>query len=137
MKPLCLVLFAAVLASMPGWGFRDPKEPSADSDPVYDPATLIDITGRIESIRDVAGANPLRGIHLDVTAESKAFDVHLGPASFVKEFESFYQEGSTIQVIGSKVKCRTGDVLLARELRRGGTTLYLREKDGTPLWRDR
>jgi hypothetical protein len=61
-------------------------------------------------------------------------DVYVAPADFVKIFDINFKKGQEIEVTGSKVKFQGEDVILAREIQIGRTTVALRDKDGTPLW---
>jgi hypothetical protein len=110
------------------------KAPAPDQEPRYDPATLVDIYGNIQDIRDTGKSGPLPGIHLVIKTDSGTFDLYLGPSNFVMAFEELFQKGSRIEVIGSRVKSAGVDNILAREIRRSELTLYLRDKEGRPFW---
>jgi hypothetical protein len=106
-----------------------------DQDLRYDPATVIDVTGIVEDIRETTTPPALRGLHLFMKPENGGqLDAYLGPTWFVKEFVSNFGRRSEVQVIGSKVKFGTSAVVLAREVRKGEITLYLRDKRGNPFW---
>jgi hypothetical protein len=47
---------------------------------------------------------------------------------------TFSEEGDQIEVIGSKVKYQGADALVAREVRKGGKALTLRNVQGIPQW---
>ncbi|HZU26869.1 MAG TPA: hypothetical protein VFA04_15195 [Bryobacteraceae bacterium] len=129
MRPLTAFLCAAVLLGQTASG-RSPK-PAA---PVYDRATTIDIAGVIAELRDTpTGALP--GLHLLVATEKKGdVDVYVGPGPFVKDFGFKFTRGEEVRATGSKTRCETGEVVLAREIRRHDVTVYLRDIDGKPLW---
>jgi hypothetical protein len=101
----------------------------------YDPATVVDVFGIVRDIREVTAPPEVRGIHLVIQSEQgDEVDAYLGPKQFVGEFVSSFGKGSKVQVIGSKVKSGNAVILLAREVRKGDTTLYLRDKRGNPYW---
>lgn len=102
--------------------------------PPYDPATAIDFSGTVEDIRDVTDPPPAKGVHLSVRAGDAVFDVFLGPADFVRDFEAAYRKASQIDVKGWKVKFGAATVIIAREIRKGEITLSLRDRQGHPLW---
>lgn len=102
--------------------------------PPYDPATAIDFSGTVEDIRDVADPPPAKGLHLSVRANDTLFDVLLGPADFVRDFEAAYSKASQIDVKGWKVKFGAATVIVAREIRKADITLSLRDRQGRPLW---
>jgi hypothetical protein len=45
-----------------------------------------------------------------------------------------FKSGDEIEIVGSKVKKDDTDLILAREITKGGDTLTLRFKDGKPAW---
>jgi hypothetical protein len=94
----------------------------------------------VSDLREVPRGNPLSGTHLIVRLESakessETIDVYLGPADYLKDFEVTYVKGDRVQVIGSKVKYQGAPLILARQVRRDATTIYLRDEHGTPYWR--
>jgi len=105
-----------------------------DQAPRYDPATVKEFTGVVEAVREDDRSAPLPGIHLMVKDEKDSFDVYLAPVSFLKLFDVEFAKGDQVQVVGSRVK-RDGDtIVLAKEVRRGDTTVYLRDDQGKPFW---
>lgn len=123
---LCLISFGREATAL--------KLPAASQAPPYNPATVIDIIARVDSIHEVALPDPLSGIHLTVTADGHTIEVFLGPTAFVKEFQDLFTKGTRLQIVGSKVRRGASDILLAREIRRQSATLYLRDKQGRPFW---
>lgn len=114
------------------------KDDGREQDIRYDSATVADVMGVVDSIREVAAPTPLAGIFISLKCEDGSMiDVYLGPASFAKEFVSNFAKRSQIQVTGSKVKSGNATLLLAREVRKGEITLYLRDKHGKPFWNSR
>jgi hypothetical protein len=108
---------------------------SVGAEPRYDPATVIDLPVVVTEVRAAAGEYGLDGLRLTARTEADAtIDVYLGPSSFLKEFEIVFSKGDRIQIIGSKVKVAGGFLVLAREVRKGSATLYLRGKTGEPYW---
>jgi hypothetical protein len=111
------------------------KVAPAEEQPAYDPATMVDVLAVVTDIREIPRGSPLAGIHLILKEESGVLDAYLGPKDFVKQFEITFAKGDEVQVIGSKVKTAGGAyVVLAREVRKGETTLYCRRKKGEPNW---
>jgi len=125
-------------------GFTGPSGQTAQTDPEprYDSTTSVDIMTIVAEQREVARGNPLSGIHLIVRLESakedsETIDVFLGPTSYIKDFDVAFAKGDRVQVIGSKVKFGGSSVILARQVRRDSTTIYLRDEHGVPYWRGR
>jgi len=117
--------------------FMSTVEPraTAELEPSYDVRTVVEVDATVVEIRSVPAHQFFGGVHLLVTVEGAKLDVFLGPHNFVKEFNAIpLSEGGRVQIAGSKVKTNAGPVLLAREVRKGGTTFYLRNGRGDPYW---
>lgn len=80
----------------------------------------------------------LVGIHLRLRTGGDAnVDVYLGPTDYVMEFRTVLEKDSRVEIQGAKAKVGTAEVILARELHKGGTTLLLRDKSGRPYWNNK
>lgn len=123
MAALVLALSAPALA-------RSPKLAT----PLYNRAAVTDVAGVIAELREQP-SGPLPGLHLIVrTEKNRELDIYVGPDTFVKDFSGAFTRGEAIRATGSKVRSEHADVILAREIRHHGTTVYLRDRDGVPLW---
>lgn len=111
------------------------KAVKVDADPRYDVTTVIDVDATVMDTRVMPRDNILSGVHLTVKIESETIDVYLGPVDFLKEFDITFAKGDKIELIGSKVKCDGARIVLARQVRRDETTLYLRDAKGKPHWK--
>ena len=116
------------------------KDAKMSPEPVYDPATVIDVRVTVIGIREAPMTELLEGLHLTVktdtgTLKTEAFDIYLGPTAFVKIFAITFAKGDKIQVVGSKVKFDGVDLVLAREVSRREITFMLRDKNGEPFWK--
>lgn len=101
----------------------------------YNPATEVTVTGTVEEVQEHAHPGLARlGLHLTVKAAEGKFDVHLGPASFVKKEGMTLAKGDVITVTGSKIPYEGAEAVLAREVKKGEKTLVLRNAKGIPLW---
>jgi hypothetical protein len=105
-----------------------------DEDPRYDLSKVIDVDATVIDTREVPGNNPLSGLHLAVKIESDTVDVFLGPVDFLRDFAITFAKGDKLEIIGSKVKFGGAHLVLARQVRRDETTLYLRDAKGKPHW---
>lgn len=110
------------------------KTVKLDEDPRYDVSKVIDVDATVIDIREVPRNNPLSGLHLTVKIESDTVDVFLGPVDFLKTFEITFAKGDKLEIIGSKIKFGGAHIVLARQVRRDETTLYLRDAKGKPHW---
>ena len=101
----------------------------------YSEAKVVDVFGTIESVRELANGASLPGIHLAVKKDKHSVvDVYLGPTDFVTGFSLRFRAGDTVEAVGSKVKVEGADVILARQIRKNDSTVYLRDDHGNPLW---
>jgi hypothetical protein len=85
-------------------------------------------------VREISTSEPLAGIHVRAQFHSEAIDVYLGPSEFLRQFEIEFPKGEKFYTVGSRVRFHRSHVLLAREVRKGHTTLYLRNRQGHPNW---
>ena len=63
-----------------------------------------------------------------------AVQIFLCPKKFLDDMGIEFKAEEPIEVTGSKVKQDGADLILAREVGKGGETLTLRFKDGKPAW---
>ncbi len=127
--PALLILLAALIIPHPARGGQTPPE-----EPIYDPATTVEFTGVVTASREVPRGSPMHGLHLTVESGKESFDVYLGPADFMKQFNFRFAKGDRIDTVGSKLKVAGTNVVLAREVRRQSQTVYLRDSGGNPYW---
>lgn len=101
---------------------------------IYNPATETTLKGTVEAVKTVTGRHGWNGTHLTLKAEGKSYDVHLGPASFIKEKGFSFGKGDQVEVTGSKVEYSGAEAIVAREVKKDGKTLLLRNPQGIPEW---
>ena len=66
--------------------------------------------------------------------DKETLEVRLGPTTFLEKEKFTFAKGDQIEVTGSKVKIEGADALIAREVKKGGKTLTLRDAQGVPAW---
>jgi hypothetical protein len=101
---------------------------------MYNPATETTVTGTVEEVKTVEGRHGWHGTHLTLKSADKTLDVHLGPESFLKAKGFSFAKGDQVEVTGSKVSAKGGEAIVAREVKKGGETLVLRDAQGIPQW---
>jgi len=106
---------------------------SADEEPRYDPATVVDAFVTVVRVQNVARKE--QEAFLTVKSGSQTVDIYLCPAQFLMEFKATFNVGDRIGIVGSKIKFRGTNLILAREVRKQEQTLYLRDAKGVPNWR--
>jgi len=89
----------------------------------------------VTEVRAASQENGLDGVRLLVRTEADAnLEVYLGPARFLKDFDITFAKGDRLQIIGSKIKVAGNFIVLAREVHKDSSTLYLRGHSGEPYW---
>lgn len=101
---------------------------------MYDPATETTVKGTVAEVNTVTGRHGWNGTHLTLKTNGKSIDVHLGPSSFLKEKGFTFAKGDQIEVTGSKATFADTTTIIAREVKKGGKTLVLRNAQGFPEW---
>ena len=131
----CLLLAAPALAQAPAAPPAKAPAKAPARAPEYDPKAEVTITGVVEDFHEskVRGDHP--GLHLIVKTETETVEVHACPVRFMSELEFAIEKGDTITVVGSRPGA--GEVIVAREVTKGQTSLILRDKDGSPVWTGR
>jgi hypothetical protein len=110
----------------------------AQAPPKYDPATETTLKATVGELKLVppSGPKPLAYL-LTRTGPDKDKDsvqIFLCPKSFLDEMGIAFKADESIQITGSKVKQGDADLILAREVVKGGETLTFRTQDGKPAW---
>lgn len=101
---------------------------------MYDPATETTVKGTVEEVNTITGRHGWNGMHLTLKSKDKTIDVHLGPASFMKEKGFSFAKGDQVEVTGSKTEYAGSATIIAREVKKNGKTLVLRNAQGIPEW---
>jgi len=101
--------------------------------PKYDPSTETTLKGAVDQLKLVppSGGKPVAYLTMK---EKDSAEVFLCPKSFLDQMGVDFKSGDEIEIVGSKVKKDSADLILAREIIKGGDTLTLRFKDGKPAW---
>jgi hypothetical protein len=126
-----LGIFTAIFAtagffSILAQGQRGPR--------MYNPSTETTLQGSVTAVNTATGTRGWNGVHLTVQSAEQKYDVHVGPAAYLASQKFAFAEGDQVEVTGSKVDLNGAPTLIAREIRRDGKTLSLRDKQGFPLW---
>ena len=104
----------------------------AQAPPKYDPATETKVKGLVEELIPPTGGTG--AAYLVIKVGEEKVQVYLCPKSFLDEMGVSFSPGDEVEVTGSKVKQDGTDLILAREVVKGGDTITLRFKDGKPAW---
>lgn len=131
MKAFALAVLVGLAVSALGADSKDP----AKSGPAWNAATVVDVTGTVTEVREVAKGSPIEGVNLTVKTKNETVNVYVAPVEFVKLMDVKFVKGDEVEVSGSKVKFEGADLILAREVRLGKLTFSVRDKDGSPFWK--
>lgn len=101
---------------------------------IYDPNSEVTVNGTVEDVISVPGRRGFSGTHLLVKSNQGTIEVHVGPASYIEHKQFAFAKGDTVEVTGSKVVINGKDALIAREIKKAGNTLALRDAAGIPYW---
>ncbi len=100
----------------------------------YDPSTETTMKGTVAAVTQQTGRSGGTGTHLTLKTTDTSIQVHVGPSAYLEKQGFSFRNGDEIEVTGSKVKMGNQDVLLAREIKKDGKLLTLRNAQGVPLW---
>ncbi len=103
----------------------------------YDPSTETTMKGTVAGVTQQTGRQGGSGTHLTLKTADTSIQVLVGPSAYVEKQGFSFANGDEIEVTGSKVKTGGQDVLLAREIKKDGKALELRNAQGVPLWAGR
>jgi hypothetical protein len=145
MRRFAAVLLGGVLAAPFALAQAPPAQAPADKPPAakapaakapeYDVNAVVTIKGVVEDIHESKTRGDHPGLHLIVKTETEAVEVHACPVRFLSELEFTLEKGDAVTVEGSRPG--GGEVLVAREITKGQTSLILRDKTGEPIWTGR
>lgn len=125
----CLVFAAITLMATPALSQARPK---------YDSATETTIKGTVGELKLVppTGGKPIAYLVAKTgpDKEKDTIDIFLCPKSFLDEMGITFKPDESVEVKGSKVKQDGADLILAREMLKGGETVTFRFPDGKPAW---
>lgn len=102
--------------------------------PRYDVATVVTVSGEVIAVDKRSGRAGMTGVHLSIKTASGTESVHLGPEAFIDGKGITVAVGDKVEVVGSQVTVASAPVVLARDFKRGATTVALRDSAGFPMW---
>src|SRR5277367_5786998 len=130
---MCLsggVFAAALLCSTMAGAQQQPA--AAQATIAYDLKRETVVQGTVLSYTASSTTAPI-GPHATIETSSGTVDVHLGNAERMKINDIFLAVGDSVKIVGETHNYGTGDVFLARVLRKGTQVVTLRSLNGIPL----
>lgn len=102
---------------------------------MYDSNNLTTISGEVISVDTFTPRSGMSGgMHLQLKTDDETLDVHLGPAWYLQNQDIQIQLEDKIEVTGSKVDFNRQPAVMAASVKKGDTTLMLRDDSGFPVW---
>lgn len=112
-----------------GWGM------GSQYNRMYNPAAVETVSGVVESVDKITPMKGMYGgIHIVLKTDKEAISVHLGPEWYIERLDTKIQKGDTIEVKGSRVTFAGKPAVIAAEVKKGDSTLVLRDSAGIPAW---
>jgi len=112
-----------------GWGI------GSQYNRMYNPATVETLSGAVETVDKVMPMKGMySGIHLMVKTDKETISVQLGPEWYIERLDTKIQKGDKIEVKGSRVTFAGKPAIIAAEVKKGDSTLVLRDSAGIPAW---
>jgi hypothetical protein len=104
----------------------------------YDPSTVETVSGEIVAVERVpAGKGRSGGVHVTLKTDRETLPVHLGPAWYLDEQKMRFERSDHVEVEGSRISFEGKPAIIAREVKKDGATLILRNAAGVPAWAGR
>jgi hypothetical protein len=101
----------------------------------YDLTSQQSMRGWVVETRDFqCPVSGTMGSHITVKNETTIIEVHLAPATFMKQYEINIRKGDNVTVFGSRISFEGKTALIAKSVAIGRETFTFRDPAGKPLW---
>ena len=132
---LLFALSAAIAGPWGGWRGSGGWGMGSQYQRMYDPATVETLSGTVESADRVMPMKGMySGVHIMLKTDKETISVHLGPEWYVEHLDTKIQKGDAIEVKGSRITFAGKPAIIAAEVKKGDSTLVLRDSAGIPAW---
>jgi len=128
---LLLMLVVAGLTAMTPQEKNPPAQHYA-----YDSSSQQTLEGNVVETKDYhCPVSGTLGSHITIKANNgDLVEVHMAPASFMKQYEIMIRKGDRVTVIGSRIIFEGKPALVAKSVILGNDTYNFRDGKGRPLW---
>ncbi|HEX3818732.1 MAG TPA: hypothetical protein VHW45_00260 [Candidatus Sulfotelmatobacter sp.] len=110
----------------------------AQAPPKYDPASETTVKGTVSELKMIPPTGTKSFAYLSTRIgpdkDKDVVQVFLCPKKFLDDMGITFKTDDSIQVTGSRVKQDGNELILAREMVKGGETITFRFQDGKPAW---
>jgi len=110
------------------------QKPPAKAEPKYDVQSETKIKGTIEELKFPEKGKEKEIAYLILKGPEKSVNVSLCPKSFLDDMGITLAKGDEISLTASRITAEGAEILLARDVSKGGDTLTLRDAKGEPVW---
>ena len=136
-----LVMVLLVVASLPAaYGQRGPGWGNGSGGGrLYNPRTVVTVSGEVTAVERIASprGRAATGDHVVLKTTNGSRTVHMGPTWYMDRQTMKIAPKDQIAVTGSQITLGGKSVIIAREVKKDGQTLRLRDESGMPLWAGR
>ncbi len=102
---------------------------------MYNPSTVETLSGTVESVDKITPMKGMNsGIHVMLKTDKETISVHVGPEWYIERQDVKLEKGDKIEVKGSRVTFADKPAVIAAEVKKGDSTLVLRDSNGVPAW---
>ena len=102
---------------------------------MYNTATVETVSGTVETVDKITPMKGMySGIHLLIKTNKETISVHLGPEWYIDKQDPKIGKGEKLEVKGSRINFDGKPAIIAAEVKKGDSTLVLRDSDGVPAW---
>lgn len=111
------------------------QKPSNNSVPAYNVAQEHTFSGTIKEVKEYqCPVSGTVGSHISVAGDITTIEVHLAPATFLKDYDIVLKAGDRVTVRGIKFEFEGKPAMLARIVTTGQNTYTFRDTKGRPEW---
>lgn len=112
-----------------GWGM------GSQYNRMYNSATVETLTGTVENVDKIIHMKGMNsGVHIMLKTDKETISVHLGPEWYIERLDTKIEKGDKIEVKGSRVTFAGKPAIIAAGVKKGDSTLVLRDSAGIPAW---
>jgi hypothetical protein len=132
-----LILTASIAFAAPwkGWRGSGGWGMGSQYSRMYNPATVETLSGTVETVDKITPMKGMySGIHIMLKTDKETISVHLGPEWYVERQDVKIEKGDKIEVKGSRVPFADKPAIISAEVKKGDSTLVLRDSNGIPAW---
>lgn len=101
----------------------------------YDNAKQVTISGTVQEVRNYqCPVTGTVGTHITMKQGGETMEVHLAPATFLKQYDIVIKQGDTVHIQGSRILFEGKPSLIAKIVVDDEVTYAFRDGSGKPLW---